>query len=238
MTGEDPAEHQRGPFASAHAARQLDGGRNSRDPVQAIEHGEHAEPGEREARQRQNQQRHAAQREIPEQQPTVVEAVRKPARTDGAHEIEQPHERKHAGRRHLGHAGIQACRDEMRLHEPGGGEAAHREGGEQHPKQTLPRCLGQRGKRSTDGTGGWSPQACIARGYIVGGLAIPCAIGALPDLDWIIGPEQHESHSGGHAGKDGRQHGQSPAMGLRQPCRCRQEHQLPRGGTGRQQSQH
>jgi hypothetical protein len=65
----------------------------------------------------------------------LFEAIREPAGADRADEIEHAHHGEHARCAHRGQPVVAAERDEMRLDEAVGAQAADEERSEQHPEQ-------------------------------------------------------------------------------------------------------
>src|SRR4029077_20020189 len=78
MARKNPAKHHSGALPSETVGGEFYRGRNGRDPVEAVEHRKQREAVEREARERQIEQRKSAQPVVPEQQPAIVVAVGQP----------------------------------------------------------------------------------------------------------------------------------------------------------------
>ena len=134
VAGKDPAEHQIGALGPEALRGQPHRRRHGGDPVEAVEHREQRQAVEREIGERQQQQRQPAQAIIPEQQLAIVVAVRQPAGSDGAEEIEHAHRGEQARRLHLRNAEIEAHRNQMHLDQPVGAGAADEERREQDPE--------------------------------------------------------------------------------------------------------
>ena len=158
-------------------------------------------------------------RVVPEEELPVVEAVGQVARERRADEVEGAHHRQHAGGRHGGQAVVAAERDEVRLHQAVGAEAADEEGAGQDPERRLRDRFAQHGERAEEVHR--HRRAGRRRGRRAPSASSPK--GTRPtDLRAVL-HEQEDQEGDDHAGREHRQHRIAPADVLDQPGRDRQE---------------
>ena len=144
MRGKDPAEDWPNPILAEPVGDQAHGRRHGRHPIQAVKHDEGGQRGHaRVVGQRQEQQRDAAQRVVPDQQLARIHAVRQPARERRAEQVEHAHGGQHARRGDFGHAVLDRSRDEVHRDQADGrraadGEAARRAARSRAPWRSAP----------------------------------------------------------------------------------------------------
>ena len=137
VRGEDPAVHDADVVPPESIGHERDGRRHGRDVVEPEEHRERGDR-HRVVDERQEQQAHAPEAVVDEQEAARIDAVGQPAARDRADEVEEAHDRERARGGHGGEPVVDRVRDEVLADEAVGRGAADEERAGEEPEVRGP----------------------------------------------------------------------------------------------------